>query len=90
MSNGLAYTVVTGAKPGKRIGIVKVGETGYYLADGYDYPPNTIAEVEKFVQELNAKLGVPRDVAESASYGSMFGWECPAAKLALNFFAASH
>lgn len=81
----LAYVTVRANKPGERIGIVKLNEKGYYLAKGYDYAPHTIEEVQTFVSELNQKMGVPDDVAESASFGSMFGWDCPGAARAVAF-----
>ncbi len=83
----LAYVTIKANKPGERIGIVKLNETGYYPANGYDYAPDTLDQVEAFVKELNGKMGVPEDVAESARMGSMFGWHTPAAARAVRFFA---
>lgn len=84
--NGLAYVAINGNKPGERIGLVKFGQSGYYLAKGYDYAPHSIEEVREVVSKLNERLGVPADVAEAALFGSMFGWACPAAYPAVSFF----
>jgi hypothetical protein len=83
-----AYTVIRANWPGRRIGIVKMGESGYYPADGYDSANDTIEQVKERVEELNARIGVPADVALSASIGSMFGWNVPGAQAAVRFFAA--
>lgn len=77
----LCYVVVPGAEPGKRIGIVKRGETGYYLTD-YDMPTVSNLAVKEFVAEQNAKLGVEPAEAEAMLYGSCFGWDAPIANAA--------
>jgi len=84
--NGICYAAILGNRPGERIGIVKTGERGYYPAKGYDYAPHTIEEVKVKVSDLNKTLEVPDDVAESAAVGSMFGWDCPGAQKAVEFF----
>lgn len=80
------YVFVLGNKPGERIGIVKQGEMGYFACQGYDYPPNDDEQVKDYVRTLNARLGVPADVEDSARAASMFGWGIPAADRANQFF----
>jgi len=80
------YVTIPSNKPGERIGIVKQGEQGYYQCKGYDYAPNTEDQVRDYVRALNARLGVPADVEESALHASMFGWGTPAAARANWFF----
>ena len=82
----LCYVVVPGAAPGKRIGIVKRGEKGYYLSD-YDRPYGfgigylSQAKIEDWVREMNERLDVDPAQAESMLMGSMFGWDCPGAQM---------
>lgn len=77
------YVFIPGNEQGKRIGIVKWYETGYYVTN-YDHHTNE-ANAREHVKLLNEKLGIPADVAESALYGSMFGWNAPCAKFAIDF-----
>jgi hypothetical protein len=74
------YTVVPGNERGKRIGIVRVGESGYYArtepAPLWDRP---LEEVEKFVDSLNAEDGVTVAQRKAMEHGSMFGWETASA-----------
>jgi hypothetical protein len=79
----LAYIFVSGNEPGKRIGIVKWFETGYYATD-FDHHQSEEAAREH-VRILNYRLGIPEDVAKAALYGSMFGWHVPAAQPAVRF-----
>ncbi len=84
----VAYVHVLGNEPGKRIGLVKFGESGYYPAkSGYDFVGYTEDQVRKRVGELNDQLDVPPAVAEAMFAGSMFGWHVPAAQAARTFFA---
>jgi hypothetical protein len=76
----LCYVVVRGAEPGKRIGVIKRGEKGYYLTD-YDTKTASTEIVAQFVAEQNKKLGVEPDVAMTMEIGSMFGWDCPGARV---------
>lgn len=62
----IAYTHVMGKQPGKRIGKVVFYETGYYPSY-YDHVDYTSEQVEAEVNRLNAQIGVPEDVAESAA-----------------------
>ena len=78
------YVVVPGGKKGKRIAIVTKGETGYYPTK-YDHY-ETEDECKEHVRLINEKLGIPPDVERSARDASMFGWDCNAAQLALQFF----
>lgn len=86
MANGICYTVILGNKPGERIGLVKQGESGYYPCKGYDYAPDSLETVRTNVDELNEKMGIPKDVAASMRDGSMFGWHVPAASRANEFW----
>jgi hypothetical protein len=83
----IAYVTIKGNKPGERIGVVRQGEEGYYLAKGYDVPTHTIEEVKAFVLTLNEGIGIPEDVAQSAYESSMFGWQVPAAERANHFWS---
>jgi hypothetical protein len=81
----LCYIAVPGAAPGRRIGIVKRGEKGYYLAD-YDQKTSSYgylsdAKIKEFVAEMNEKLGVSAAEADAMLMGSMFGWDCPGAQV---------
>lgn len=81
------WTIVPGAMPGKRIGIVKLNESGYYLTD-YDRPSMTLEDAQATVDYMNQKLGIPKEIVDSAQDGSMFGWHVPAAQPAVQFFRA--
>lgn len=81
----MCYVQIPGKKPGQRMGIVKFYESGYYPCD-FDNVTATDAEVTETVNELNDRLGVPREVAGSAADGSMFGWHVPAAQPAIEWF----
>lgn len=72
------YIVVPGAPAGKRIGLVKRGERGYYDAEA-DSETASIEIVEQVVNDLNTRLGVDRIEARAMLCGSMFGWDVPAA-----------
>lgn len=78
--DAMAYVFITAREKGKRIGLVKFGESGYYQTD-YDNV-DSAAECRAMVEALNERLGVPADVAESLFVGSMFGWNCPGAERA--------
>jgi hypothetical protein len=80
----LCYTVILGNKPGERIGIVKYGETGYYLTD-FDNPSMTLEDCKTFVADRNKRLRLPEDVAESMQYASVFGWDAPIADRAKHY-----
>jgi hypothetical protein len=82
----LAYVVIPGNAKGKRIGIVKFGESGYYQTD-YD-PCDSIEGCRQQVRYLNERLGVSEEVEESMFAGSMFGWHVPYAERA-RIYAAS-
>ena len=79
------YTVILGAEPGKRIGLVKYGESGYYLTD-FDSTTASIEDVQTAVRQLNEKLGTPADVCESMAEASCFGWNTPCANKAHHYF----
>jgi hypothetical protein len=73
------YIVVPGAEPGKRIGIVKQGEVGYYLTDYDNVPSMSLVEITGMVEQFNLKLGVDAKTADAMLIGSMFGWDVPGA-----------
>jgi hypothetical protein len=76
--------VIPGAEKGKRIGLVNYGETGYYLLnyDNYD----TEQQCHEHVRLINESVGISAEVSQSALFASMWGWYCPAAKPATDFF----
>ena len=76
---------VPGNAPGKRIGLVKFYETGYYPSN-LDSIAFTDEQAEQAVLEFNAERGVSPEVSESALEGSMFGWHAPCADPAIEFF----
>jgi hypothetical protein len=82
--NDLCYVVVPGAAPGKRIGIVKRDERGYYLTD-YDQETSSgfMSDqwIKDFVAEMNDKLGVTAAQPDGMLTGSMFGWDVPGAQV---------
>jgi len=86
MTELLVAVQLLGNKPGERIGIVKFHETGYYPAT-IDRKEWSAAQVKAAIAEFNLEQGIPQDVAESALYGSMFGWHVPAAARAILFAA---
>lgn len=82
LKNGLpplCYTRVFGNEPGRRMGIIKRGESGYYHCD-YDRPEYSDQTITGYVKEMNDRLGVTEAQAEAMSVGSMFGWDCPGAR----------
>lgn len=84
----LAYITLLGNKPGTRIGLVKYNEAGgYYPCEGYDYAGDSLDEVKARVAELNKRLEIPEEVADSMTYASLFGWNAPCAAPAHAYFA---
>lgn len=85
MNIALVAVHILGAAPGKRIGMVKFYESGYYptFLDREEWTPE---QVKERVKRWNDTHGIPEDVAESAMDGSMFGWHVPAAEKAIEFF----
>jgi hypothetical protein len=75
----LCYVLIRGAKPGKRIGIIKRGESGYYLTD-FDSAEASDDVARDCVKHFNKKLGVSPAHAEAMEIGSMFGWHVPGAR----------
>jgi hypothetical protein len=92
MTQQYCYIHVRGQEPGKRIGIVKYLDTGYYPtnSDPAVYEPSLKSEqcVEDAIEALNTRLGVSHDVRMAREAGSMFGWRVPAAVDALKHFGA--
>jgi hypothetical protein len=82
-----AYVVIPGNKRGQRIGIVKYRESGYYQTDYDSAESLTLDDLERIVDDLNARLGIPADVSESMKYASIFGWQAPIADRAHHYFA---
>lgn len=78
---------VPGKPAGKRIGVVKFYEMGYYStsADNENWTSN---DVDDYIKERNSLNGLSEEVAESALGGSMFGWHVPAAKEAIEWYKA--
>lgn len=84
----LCYVVIRGNKQGERIGIVKFGESGYYVTD-YDHHPagsEGVTKCKEHVRLINKRLGISHDVEDAMLYGSMFGWHVIAAIPAVRHF----
>lgn len=75
------YVVIPGNQKGKRIGIVKFNEIGYYPTN-YDHH-ETVDQCEDHVRLINESLGVSPEIEEAMLSGSMFGWDVPAARPAV-------
>lgn len=74
----LCYVHIWGAHPGRRIGIVKRGEMGYYETD-YDSKTASQDIVAQVVDDLNYRLGITVKQAMAMQIGSMRGWHVPGA-----------
>lgn len=74
------FGIVLGNAPGKRVSIIKCGESGYYSTS----EPATLramsrAELEVEIDRMNAEDGVTKAQRSAMEHGSMFGWECEGA-----------
>jgi len=78
------FVAIPGNAKGKRIGIVVYRETGYYVTN-YDNH-DTIEQCQEHVRLINESRGVSAEIEESAFAGSMFGWDVPGARAAVNYF----
>jgi hypothetical protein len=87
MTQQYCYIHVRGYRPGARIGIVKYLDRGYYPSSADKTGLNT-EDVDKYIDALNASLGVSSEVRAAMEAGSMFGWRVPAAIPALKHFGA--
>lgn len=74
----MSATFIEAAEPGKRIGLIKRGESGYYLTD-YDTPKTSEQLARETVNHINARLGVTPAQAIAMEIGSMCGWHVPGA-----------
>lgn len=81
------YVFIASNDPGKRIGAVVFGESGYYLTD-LDNPAISAKHARELVDRFNGRLEIPAEVAESMLHGSMFGWLAPCADRARHFSAS--
>lgn len=64
----------------RTIGIIHRNETGYYKTDLAECNKIKSAEEGKaFVRKLNENLGVSIAEQKAMEFGSMFGWNIPAA-----------
>jgi hypothetical protein len=77
--------VVPGARPGKRIGLVRYNDSGYYET-AYDHPSYSEEQAAQEVRRVNAELGLPEKVIDSMESASMFGWHTKAAQPAHDWF----
>lgn len=77
------YTMLPANNLGERIGMVRAGESGYYKADWnhQDSPSWSLEELEANVRMMNDEIGVSAEEQSAMEYGSMFGWEVPAANV---------
>lgn len=71
----MCYTVVLGKAAGENIGIIKEGETGYYLTD-YNYGVG--AKAKEAVRILNENRDISEEVQLAMEIGSMVGFDSPA------------
>lgn len=66
------------------IGIVKKGESGYYVTDLAQSNGLSLADndaIDELVDQFNKNLGVTKEQATAMKIGSMFGWDVPGAQL---------
>ncbi len=62
------------------IGVIAKGERGFYRTDILECNNiKTSDEAIAFVDELNENLGITKGTAKAMEFGSMFGWDVPAA-----------
>lgn len=87
MTQQYCYGHVRGQRPGKRVGIIKYLDSGYYPTN-LDICSEISNDVDSHIDVLNAELGIFPEVREGMEAGSMFGWRCPAAIPALKHFGA--
>ncbi len=73
-----SYVFIDGAAPGKRIGLIKRGEDGYYETD-FDNGNATDDIVRAAIDGINRRLGVSTAQATAMHVGSMCGWHVPGA-----------
>jgi hypothetical protein len=73
----IAYVLVPGNQPGKRIAKAKYNESGYFSTDDA-FDPGSEDEAREIVDRLNAKIGITPEVSDAFLAGSMFGWHVPA------------
>lgn len=85
MTTQYCYGHVRGQRPGKRIGIIKYLDSGYYPC-GMDISSTDSEEVDAYIDEINLVLDVTPEVRAAMEAGSMFGWRVPAAIPALKHF----
>ena len=74
----VCYIFIFGAEPGKRIGLIKQLERGYYLTD-FDSLTDSDKIAELAVKHFNEKLRVTPAQSTAMEIGSMFGWHVPGA-----------
>ena len=79
-----AFAVLPGNAPGNRIIYVEHGDRQYIPTTIDSF--KTIEQCEAHVNIINDSRGVPEEVALSNLYGSMFGFNVPAAARANEFF----
>lgn len=79
----LCYIHIRGNEFGKRIGIVKRGELGYYVTN-YDNVKVSNKKIDEIVDFFNIRMGVTKEQAACMEIGSMFGWDVLAAYLEEN------
>lgn len=82
----IAAIHVLGNEAPNRVAIVRYMEGGYYPQPQLDNSLLPDEQIALLVGELNSKLGVPYEVAQSMKMASMFGWNAPAAARARAFF----
>lgn len=58
------------------LGLVKVGESGYYKTD---WPVKDYKQAKELAAERNKLAGIAPEFAMAAMLGSAFGWDVPGA-----------
>ncbi len=69
-------TVTVAVATSNTLGIIKIGETGYYKTD---WPVKDYKQAQEMAAERNRRAGITPAQAAAAEIGSMMGWDVPGA-----------
>ena len=86
MDTRIAYAFIPQFKPGERIVFITYREDGYTQTT-FDHVGMSEADCQQIVNNLNAQIGVPPNVADSMIAASMYGWHIPGAEAAIVHFS---
>ena len=79
----IAFVHIPGKSPAESVGVVKRGESGYFMMEAkHTQHLTTEKEALAYVDLLNERICVSPSQAESMLLGSMFGWDSPGAAVA--------